>query len=217
MAMKTSSIIWVNFDYRNRKTWDAFRAWVFKDGKNTSIPAKAHPTWERINKCLKEKALTEEFAEKDPEFITMKQRLEHELRSEYGLATYKAIERIEMKPKEFDFEDSLETFFIYKSNTSQPVTYRNYMRDFWLPFFVGKKNCIHPSEFIEHREEAFLHVKSARTQRGNQPLSFHSYNGFSKALNQFMDFLVKTKKIGPEAQFSIWIMTTKEEIKRGKL
>jgi len=118
-----------------------------------------------------------------------------------------------MKSKEFDFESSLEKFYLHKSNTSQPVTYRNCVRDFWLPFFLGQKKCVHPSEFIEHRQEAILHIRSTKTRRGGQPISFHSYNGFSKALNQYIKFLHETNVIGSQSVFTIWIVPTKEEIK----
>lgn len=87
----------------------------------------------------------------------------------------------------------------------------------FLAFFLGKKYCIHPSEFINYRQEAILHIRAAKTKHGNQPLSFHSYNGFSKALNQYMKFLNETNVIGSSSLFSIWILTTNEEKKRGKL
>jgi integrase len=216
MAKKTSAIIGVNFQFRQGKSCDTYRAWVFEDGKYASISAKVHPTLKKINQHLKHYRLRELTANGDGEFIKLKQRLEQELRSEYGLATYRAIERLDMQTKDFDFEASLEKFYIHKSNTSQPATYRNCVRDFWLPFFLKEKGCIHPNEFIQYRHEAILYVRAAKTRRG-EPVSFHSYNAFCKALNQYIKFLLESNVIGNEVAFSIWITATKEEIKRGKL
>lgn len=217
MGKKTSAIIGVNFQFRPGKENDSLRAWIFAKGKFSSISAKVHPTLKTINTYLRDKKLRESHAEKDRDFVMMRQRLEHELCSEFGLATYKAIERLDMKTKDFDFEDSLEKFFVYKSNTSQPVTYRNCVRDFWLPFFLINKKCIHPSEFINYKAEAVLFVRSYKIKNSGESLSFHSYNNFSKALNQYIKFLHETSVINSTSVFSIWIQPTKEEIKRGKL
>lgn len=81
MTKKTSAIIGVNFSFRSGKTCDALRAWVFKDSKYTSIGAKTQSTLKQINKLLSDKSLREASASNDEEFIKLKQRLEHELRS----------------------------------------------------------------------------------------------------------------------------------------
>jgi integrase len=216
MSKKTSAIIGVIFKVRPGKTCDAFRAWVFKEGKYSSISAKVHPTLRGINKYLKDKRLREPEANTDVEFIKLKQRLEQELRSEFGLATYKAIERLDMQTKNFDFEKSLGEFATWKSRTSVSHSYRRTMEIFWLPFFLKEKNCIHPSEFVDHKEDAELHVRGHLTPQG-LPISFHSYNNYFKALNQYMEFCLAKKILGPDAHFKLWHIPTTEEMKRGQL
>jgi len=136
---------------------------------------------------------------------------------EHRLSAYKALERVSLKTKQFDFDASIDEFYKYKDNTSQPVTYHDGMRDFWLPFFLKEKGCTHPSEFIQYRQAAIQHVRSKLCQRDGKPISFHSYNNFSKILNQYVQFLNETNAIGSQSVFKIWITATKEEIKRGKL
>ncbi len=216
MSKKTSAIVGVNFKFRPGKKFDAFRAWVFKDGRYVAVSAKVHPTLKRLNKFLSDNGLRGPQAEKFPEFIELRQRLEHELRSEFGLATYKAIAKLDMQTKNFDFEKSLDDFQVWKSDTSVSYSYRRTMEHFWLPFFLKVKHCIHPSEFIEHQEDAKLYVRAHKSTDG-KPISFHSYNGFFKVLNQYMKFCLAKRLIGPGSTFGLWVVATKEEMKRGML
>lgn len=108
MEKKTSAIIGVNFQFRKGKKSDALRAWVFKDGKYTSIGAKNHATLYAINRHLKENCLRASTADADEQFVSLKQKFEHELRSKFDLVTYKAIQRLQMKTKDFNFDESLE-------------------------------------------------------------------------------------------------------------
>lgn len=216
MSKKTSAIVGLTFKFRTGNTCDALRAWVFKGGKYFSISAKVHPTLKMINRYLKDHTLREAQAINDNAFNLLKQRLEHELRSEFGLATYKALERLDMQTKHFDFEESLEAFEIWKQRTSVSYSYRRTMEIFWFPFFLKEKNCIHPSEFIDHKEDADLYVRSHRTPHG-EPISVHSYNGYLKVLNQYLEFCLSKKIIGQANHFKLWYTPTTEETKRGLL
>jgi len=213
MAKKTSAIIGVTFAFRSGKASDALRAWVFKNDKIHHISAKIHPTLKKINKLLKEKRLREGAAEKDADFVTLKQKLEHELRCEHGLAIYKAIEKIDMKTKEFDFETSLDKFEIWKKRTSVSYTYRRTMEFFWFPFLLKDLKIIHPSELAEYQDEIMAHVLAHKKPNG-EPISHESYNSYFKAINQYVAFCVAKKFMGESSAFKVWWYPTLEERKR---
>lgn len=212
MGKKTSAVVGVNFKFRPGKQFDAFRAWVFKDGKYQSISAKVHPTLKGINQLLKERGWREAQAEKEHDFLKLKNRLEEELRSEFGLASFRVMERLELKSRDFDFERTLEEFKIFKDDTAIKIDYYDCMKNFWLPWFLGK-GCTHPKHFKQYRNQAELHVKTAKKKNG-KPYSHNTYNVLCRTINQFMFFCEKFDYIGRDDTFKIWVNITLEQKKR---
>lgn len=216
MVKRKSSIQNIYFQWRPGKSCDALRAFVSKDReKPLAISAKLHPTLKEISRLLKSRKLRAAQGDYDPEFLKLKQRLEQELKSEYGLKAYAAMKRVDFKTRTFDFEHSLEEFKKYKANTSVSHAYYSTMKRFWVPFFL-EKGCNHPSEFKDFATQAETHIRTSETVHG-QKFSHHTYNSLSKTLNQYMRFLLKHGYISENRFFKIWITTTLEEKKRGQL
>ena len=216
MIRAISSINGLYFVWRTGATCDALRAFVSKGReKPLAISAKLHPTLKEINRLLKARKLRAAQADQDPEFLKLKQRLEHELKSEYGLKAYTAMKRVDLKTRAFDFEQSLEEFKKYKANTGVSHAYYSTMKRFWLPFFI-QNGCNHPSEFKDFATQAETHIRTSETIHGEK-FSHHTFNSFSKTLNQYMRFLLKHGYIPADRFFTVWITTTLEEKKRGQL
>lgn len=213
MAKGSSSFEGLYFTWRLGKTCDAFRAFISK-GKDNPLPisAKVHPTLKAINTLLKTKKLHKEQAEQNSEFKKLRHRLEQELGSQFALASYRAMEKIEPKSKDFDFEPVLEEFKAFKDDTAIPVDYFNYMKNFWLPWFFSK-GCTHPKQFRQFRNQAELHVKTAKKRNGEK-YSHNTYNVLCRTINQFMFFCEKYDYIGKEDTFKIWVSLTLEQQKR---
>lgn len=216
MAKGKTAVQGIYFEFRPAKGYDALRVWVRpSDGDQIAISSKLHPTLKEICKHLKANGLNHSTALEDRQFQILWHRLQQELQSKHGLKAYKALVRVDLHTKEFNFEDSFDDFEKYKGNTSVSHAYRSTLEHFWLPFFLGL-GCTHPSQFKEFRVKAETHVRTAMTIH-DEPYSFHSYGGLCKALNQYMKFLEKYKVINSDNLFTIWIVATLEEKKRGKL
>ena len=213
MAKGTSAFEGLYFTWRSGKTCDALRAFLSK-GKATPLPvsSKTHPTLREINALLKKRNLRSDQAEMNSEFKKLKQRLEQELGSQFGLASYRAMEKIALKSKDFDFEPVLEEFKAFKDDTAIPVVYYNCMQNFWLPWFMSK-GCTHPKQFRQFRNQAELYVKTAKKKNGEK-YSHNTYNVFCRTINQFMFFCEKHDYIGKDDIFSIWVTLTLEQQKR---
>jgi len=214
MAKGSSRFEGLYFTWREGKSRGALRAFISKGHENpVAISAKVHPTLRAISELLKKKNyLLEEDAERDPEYKKLKARLEQELGSEHGLESYRALEKIDLKTKAFDFEPVLEEFRAFKDDTAIPVDYVNYMKNFWLPWYFSK-GCYHPKEFRKLRNQAELHVKTAKKKDG-QKYSHNTYNVLCRTLNQFIFFCEKYDYIGKEDTFKIWVTQTLEQQKR---
>ena len=216
MAKGSTSVKGIYFEFRSAKQYDALRVWVRPNkGEQIAISAKIHPTLKEINRHLEASGLRQHQTDADLLFQTLWQRLQQELRTEYSLQFYRAMVRVDLQSKEFNFEKSLEEFREYKNNTSVSHSYYSTMKQFWLPFFIGK-GCLHPCDFKCFRSQAETHVRTADTVHGEK-YSHYSYGGLCKALNQYMKFLEKYKYINANDLFTIWVVTTLEEKKRGKL
>lgn len=216
MAKGKTAVQGIYCEFRRAKGYDALRVWVRPPNEDQiAISAKVHPTLKEICKHLKTNGLTQSTAQEDRDFQILWHRLQQELQSQHGLKAYKAMERIDLQTKEFSFGDSLDDFEKYKCNTAVSHAYRSTVENFWLPFFL-KLGCSHPSQFKEFRVTAETHVRTAMTVH-DEPYSFHSYGGLCKALNQYLKFLERHKFINSDDLFTIWIVATLEEKKRGKL
>jgi integrase len=213
---KTSRLMGAYFAFRSGKKADAFRAWVVKDNCIRNISIKFHPTLRKINQFLSDNKLRKEHAELNHDFINLKFRLERELQSEFDLRPTRLEMKVKLKTKEHDFEDSLERFELWKKRTSVSYSYRRTLESFWFPFLIGEMKCVHPSEFADCIDEIYNHVLNHKTRQG-EAISFHSYNGYFKALNQYLDFCQTKNIISSEHAFKVWHHPTLEEKKRGQL
>ncbi len=122
------------------------------------------------------------------------------------------MEKIELKSKDFDFEPVLEEFKAFKDDTAIPVDYYSYMKNFWLPWFFSK-GCTHPKQFRQYRNQAELHVRTAKKKNGDK-YSHNTYNVLCRTINQFIFFCEKHDYIGKEDTFKIWVSLTLEQQKR---
>jgi integrase len=215
MGKGNTNVIGLNFQWRKGNTCDALRSFVFSNSEYIAISAKIHPTLKQINEHLKLHGLRKSQALADNHFQILFQRLQQELRSEYGLKTYKAIENLNLKTKQFDFEQSVEEFFQYKNDVSCSNSYRVCIKSFWLPFFISK-GCEHPKDFKKWQRQAVLHIKSAKN-KNDEYYSHNTYGSLAKALNEYIKFLKEHDYISEDNIFHIKVKITLEQIKRGKL
>lgn len=214
MAKGSSSLNGLYFQWRSGKNSDAIRAFVSKDGeKPTPISAKIHPQLRALNEYLKMKGARESDIFEDDAFKILKGNFEAAIKSEFGLKTYKVMERLEIDSKDFNYTAVLEEFYAYKENTALPVDYRFYMRELWLPFFKSL-GCTHPKDFHRYSQQAKMHVKTCKKLDGSgQRYSPNSYNVLCRTLNQFMEFCSEVKHINESEKFTIWVTITLEQQK----
>lgn len=215
MGKGNTNVVGLNFQWRQGNSCDALRAFVFSDSKYIGISAKLHPTLNQINAHLKIHGLRQKQAMADNQFQALYQRLQQELKSEYGLKTYRAIENLNLKTKEFDFEHSIEEFFQHKHDVSCANSYRACIKGFWLSFFISK-GCEHPKDFKKWQRHAVLHIKSAKN-KNDEHYSHNSYGSLTKALNEYVKFLKEYEYISEDDVFHLKAKVTLEQIKRGKL
>ena len=180
------------------------------------ISAKTFPLLGTINDLIRNKGLRSNAALDDGEVKSFFDRLCQELKQEYALSYYRAIEKIELKKKGFDFEESLEAFETYKSSHSISHSYRNIVEKFWLPFFLNKHSCSHPRDFVNFHAEAESYLRSAKTKYGT-PYSPAAYNRKTTPINEYMRFLKKKRVIESAQFFTLDDRLTLEERKRKKI
>ncbi len=214
MAKGNTNIIGLNFQWRKGNACDALRAFVFSNQEYIGISAKTHPTLSQINDHIKLHSLRKSQALSDNHFQILFQRLQHELKSEYGLKTYRAIENLETKTKQFDFGQSVEEFFRFKHDVSCANSYKAWVLKFWLPFFLSK-GCQHPKDFKQWQRQAVTHIKSAKNKHG-EDYSHHTYGSLTKSLNEYVRFLKEYDYITEDDVFHLKAKITLEQKKRGK-
>lgn len=213
MANLNTNIIGLTFSWRRGKHHDALRAFVYQNQKYVAISAKTHSTLNQINKYLETSSLRAEQATLDSRFQAMFQLIQHELKSEHGLKMYNAIQNLNYISSKFDFENSAEEFFKYKSDLACANEYKTWIIKFWFPFFKSK-GCEHPIEFVKWKHQAITHIKTASNKHGKK-YSHHTYGSMTKALNEYMRFLKAYDYISDESVFSIYVKLTLEQQKRG--
>ncbi len=214
MEKKNTNVVGLNFQWRQGKACDALRTFVFSESKYIGISAKLHPTLNQINTHLKLNNLRKSQALSDNHFQILFQRLQHELKSEYGLKIYRAIENLETKTNQFDFGQSVEEFFNFKHDTSCGNSYKSWILKFWLPFFFSK-GCQHPKDFKKWQRQAIIHIKSAKTRNGEH-YSHHTYGSLTKSLNEYIKFLKDYDYITEDDVFHLKAKITLEQKKRGQ-
>lgn len=213
MSKGNTNIVGVIEVWREGQAADTYRVQVYADGKAKWISAKVQPTLQQINDYLKNHRLKKEAATVDSHFQGLKHRLHQELKSEHGLKEYAIRERISIESKRFNFQESIDGFALSKNLTSVPMKHKCIMLRFWLPFFVGMKNCQHPMEFKQWQYDAEDYVRTAEKIRGGK-YSPHSYISLTNAINEYMRFLLKRGYITKDHIFSLNCTPTLEEMKR---
>lgn len=123
------------------------------------------------------------------------------------------MEKIQLKGKRFNFEESLSEFETYKSRHSVSYAYRRFLEMFWIPFFIEHHSCEHPRDFVEFQTEADFHLRTAKNKFGRR-YSPASYNNKTTPLNEYMRFLLKKRIITHEQFFTLDHKLTLEERKR---
>lgn len=213
MNKLNTNISGLTFSWRHGKTFDALRVFVYQNKKYISISAKVHPTLNQINRFLESGGMRSSQALEDSQFQALFQRIQHELKSEHGLKTYKAIENLNFITKKFNFQNSIEEFFTYKSDVACAHAYKIWIQKFWLPFFISK-GCEHPIEFIRWKQQAVTHVRTAKN-KSDKKYSHHTYGSLTKSLNEYLRFLKAYEYISEEHFFTIYVKLTLEQQKRG--
>lgn len=199
--------------WREGNNWDALRIAIRQPNKpQMMISSKIYPPLRLINDILKKKKIKKEDAFSDPEIEHFFDRLCQDLKAEYALPYYRILEKLELKRKGFNFEESLNEFETYKSRHSISHAYRVFVEKFWLPFFISK-SCEHPRDFINFQSDAEFHLRTIKNKFGKL-YSPASYNNKTTPLNEYMRYLLKKKVITPDQFFTLDYRLTLEERKR---
>lgn len=178
------------------------------------ISAKDHLTASQIDQYLKAKKLRKDEAYEDKDFLTLRNRIISELSSKYGFVKYKIQEKISLKNKKFNFEESLEQFVTFKSDTSVPIKHKMILMNVWLPFYVNK-GCQHPREFRLWKKQAQMHLKTVKKLNSEEKYSVNSLSTLTNSHNEYMTFLLDNDDITEAEYFKIFGRITSEMKKRG--
>lgn len=217
MAKGQTHIEGIYPQWRKGEGFDSLRVAVRpSNGKQIQLSAKTHTLLGQINRYLKNKKFHRIHAETDSHFINLRDSLFNDLKAEYGLKAYRIKEKLDLKSKLFDFEESIKSFGEYKANHSVGRSYESTMRYFWLPLFYKKFGCEHPREFLVYKLQAKNHVRTSKNKFG-RPYSPNTYTTLTTPFNEYMRFCEDTGVIKPEESFSIDAELTLEEKKRRRV
>lgn len=126
-----SRIRGLQFYWRKGKSFDALRAQVYLvETKKPLWISNTQPLLKQLNEYLRVKKLGQNEAISDPHFIAIKEKFAEEMKKEYGLTSYLAKKRVDLKTKEFDFGVFIDLFFKQKSKTTAVAN--SYGRKFFL-------------------------------------------------------------------------------------
>ena len=178
------------------------------------ISPKDHLTANQIDKYLKNKKLRKESALEDQEFLTLRSRILSELTSEFGFKIYKIQEKLNLETKKYNFEESVDLFVNFKSDTSVPMKHKSILQNVWLPFYL-EKGCEHPREFRLWKKHAQIHLKTVKKLNSNEKYSVNSLSTLTNTHNEYMTFLLDNDDITEAEHFKIFGRITTEMKKRG--
>jgi hypothetical protein len=154
--------------WRNGKEHDSPRIAVKPpNGKQIVISTKTHSFLAQLCQYVRIQKLRKDEAENDSQFNVIRDNLYQDLKSKYGLKSYRIKEMLDLKRKKFNFEKSLEEFSDYKSIHSVGRSYVSTLKKFWFPFFIEKFGCEHPREFITFKIQARTHVRTTKNKFDN--------------------------------------------------
>jgi|GEM_PF-2093125 len=211
-----SRIRGLQFYWRKGKSFDALMAQVYLVETKKPLWIAKHPLLTQINDYLRLKKLGQNEAISDPHLIAIKEKFAEEMKKQYGLSSYLAKRKVDLKTKEFDFGVSIDLFFKQKSKTTAVAnSYRGCLNHFWRPLHRDKYACQHPNDFKNF--EGFIEddIRQAKSKHG-KGYSPHTYSGLTSVFNEFMKFLKKKGVITNEAFFLVYVETdTLEQEKRG--
>ena len=105
MGKGITNIVGLTFGWRQGKYHDSLRVFVYQNKEYITISSKTHPTLNQINKFLESANLRKKQALEDLQFQALFQRIQYELKSEFGLKTYRAIENLNLITKQFNFQN----------------------------------------------------------------------------------------------------------------
>lgn len=200
--------------WRRYESYDSYQIGNTAVKPTKWISAKDHLTANQIDQYLKVKKLRKDTAMADQEFLTLRSRILAELSSDFGFTVYKIKEKLNLRTKKFNFEESVELFVNFKSDTSVPIKHKLYLESVWLPFYLEKR-CEHPREFRLWKKQAILHLKSVKKKYTNEKYSVNSLSTLTNTHNEYMTFLLDNDDITEAEHFKIYARITTEMKKRG--
>lgn len=200
--------------WRSHKSHDSYQVGITTVRPQKWISPKVHQTAKQIDQYLRHSQLNQKAAIKDNHFQTLRMRLINEVSQEYGLTSYKIMERLELQTRQFNFADSLELFVQYKSDTSVPMKHRSTLLNIWLPFYKSK-GCQHPIDFINWKKQAQQHIKLIKKKNSDEKYSVNSWTSLANAHNEYMKFLYDNGDITEDKFFTIQARITNEMRKNG--
>jgi integrase len=200
--------------WRRHKNHDSYQVGITTVRPQKWISPKDHATAKQIGQYLRASKLKEKDAVKDNHFQTLRHRLIQEVSQEHSLVAYRIKERLELQTKQFNFDDSLEQFVSFKSDTSVSMKHRSTLVNVWLPFY-REKGCLHPRDFIMWRKQAQQHIKVVKKQDGDERYSIHSWSSLTNAHNEYLKFLLENGDITDTEFFAVYAKITPEMKKRG--
>ncbi|OQW53858.1 MAG: hypothetical protein A4S09_06475 [Proteobacteria bacterium SG_bin7] len=217
MAKSQTHIEGIYSIWRPGQESDSFRVAVKAPNQaQFVISSKTQPLLAQVNQYVKTQKLRREQAENDLHFTVLRDNLYQELKSRYGLKSYRIKEMLDLKGKKFNFEKSLQDFSDYKAMHSVGRAYSSILKKFWFSFFIEKMGCEHPREFITFKIQARTHVRTAKN-KFDRPYSPNTYITLTKPLNEYMRFCHDIGHIKKDELFELNAELTLEEKKRRKL
>jgi integrase len=205
MAKGKIKIVGITEQWRPSAHHDAFRVGYFKAGEFLFLSAKVHPILKEANHYLKSQKLRQEAAMHDPVFLNIRWRLHENLKDEHGLKEYRLREKVDLKTKAFNFEQSLEEFVSVKTEYSTTGhEQRRVLVRFWLPFFFSQ-GCEHPAEFIRYLVNARRHLRSVKGEKSGELYTRETKISLCSALNEYMRFLLEDGYITEKDTFTLLV------------
>jgi integrase len=200
--------------WRRHANHDSYQIGITKVRPQKWISPKDHVTARQIDQYLRASKLKEKAALKDNHFQTLRQRLISEVTQEHSLVSYLIKERLELETKQFNFEESIDQFVGFKSDTSVPMKHKSVLMNVWMPFY-REKGCLHPRDFITWRKQVQQHVKLVKKQDSSEKYSVHSWSMLTNAHNEYMKFIRDNGDITEAEFFLIQAKITADMRKRG--
>lgn len=175
--------------WRTRKNYDVYQVGITTVRPTKWISPKDHATAKHLDLLIKSRKLREKTAASDNDFQTLRHRLLQELAHENALRSYKIQERLNLKTKQFNFQNSIKQLVDFKMDTSVSCKHESILLTFWLPFFQSK-GCEHPRDFKNWRKQAIMHIRTAKKIDSDEKYSVNTWTTLASSFNEYMKFLI---------------------------